>query len=396
MRRVGVVFGGQSVEHEVSVITAMQVMAALPAAGYVAVPLYIAKSGTWYTGDLLNRLDAFRDFDRVLRGAMAVTPRIDGAHPGRLDVVGGRRGILGRGSAAEISVDVVLPLVHGSHGEDGTLAGLCELWGVPYAGCGVAAAALSMDKSLAKRIFRAAGLPVLDDMVVERQHWLQDSPAAVSKIEHCFGYPVFVKPATLGSSIGVSPAGSARELRDAIDLALAYSDRVLVEPQMQDIVEINCAVLGSGDTVRASALEQPVVSGVLTYAEKYAGGKKAANAGMKGARRIVPAPIDVALAGRISRLAKDAFHAIGAAGVARVDFLVSPERGEVILNEINTVPGSLAFYLWEESGLPFAELLNSLIDLAFAADAERSGTTYSIDSWLLAGGIGGVKTGGSA
>lgn len=403
--RVGVVFGGRSVEHEVSVITAHEVIAVLSQTNTV-VPLYISKAGSWYTGDLLLSLASYRDIDRLVRQATWVTPVIDAARPGLLQRAPSRRGLLRRDEPEELRIDVALPLVHGTHGEDGTLAALFEMWGVAYAGCGVTAGALSMDKPLAKRVFRAAGIPVLDDLVVGRERWRRDRLGVVAEIEASIGYPAFVKPATLGSSVAVSRADEEDSLLDSVDLAMVYDTRVMIEPAQTDIIEINCSVLGRGDAVRASTLEQPVAAGVLSYEDKYARGAKGgaksaltsgagtaakAGAGMQNQSRLIPAPIDAELARRICRLAMDAFTAIGAAGVARIDFLVRPARGEVILNEINTVPGALSYYLWEPAGLGFAELLQELLQLAQAAAAERRETQSSIEPWLLNLATGGSK-----
>lgn len=384
--RVGVIFGGRSVEHEVSVVTAMQAMAALPPDRFTAVPVYIAKSGRWYTGGHLRSVEAFQDVDRVVEGATGVVLPPQPGQVHQLVELGGRRGLLG-GPARSIEFDVALPLVHGTHGEDGTLQGLFELADIPYTGCGVAAAAISMDKQLTKAVLRAAGLPVLDAVYITRQHWRADADAVCAEIVSRFAPPLFVKPMTLGSSIGVARAQTNDELRGALETALVYDARCLVEPAQEGITEINCAVLGRGSDLQFSVCEQPVASGVLSYADKYLnkGGSKEATTGMKGARRVIPAPIEPALTQRIQQAALDAFRAIGAEGVARVDFLVRPENDWFVVNELNTIPGSLAFYLWEPAGVPFDSLLSRLIEMALQRHAEKRETTYSIDSWLLRG-----------
>jgi D-alanine-D-alanine ligase len=382
---VGVVFGGRSVEHEVSVITAQQVMAALPADRYTVVPVYIAKDGVWHTGDRLRDLDSFGDIDRLLSSTRQVT--LSPAPRGTAELVEttGKRGLLSARAGTVATFDVAMPLVHGSHGEDGTLQGLFELCEVAYTGCGVAAAAISMDKPLAKAAMRAAGLPVLADIGVPRARWRAASDATCAEVEARFTYPVYVKPRSLGSSIGVSRAETRDQLRDALDLAFAYDARALVEAAQDGIVEINCAVLGHGHEVRVSVCEQPVSSGMLSYSDKYLSKGATKNVGMKGARRVIPAPLPEDLARRIQDAAATAFAAIDAEGVARVDFLVRPDAGEFIVNEINTVPGSLSFYLWEQSGLEFGALLTELIDLALLRHREVRDTTYSIDTWLLSG-----------
>lgn len=390
MVNVGVFFGGRSVEHEVSVITAVQAMSAFPTDTLTPVPVYIAKDGAWYTGEGLTTLEGFRDVARLTAGATRVTLRPEPQARGVLQPVEVRRGLLGGGSRSLATIDVALPLVHGSNGEDGTLQGLLELNDLPYCGCGVAAAALSMDKRLMKAAFRAAGLLVLDDVLVTRHGWAGDAQALTAVVEQRFGYPMYVKPASLGSSIGVARVDSAAELRDGVGLALTYGTRCLVEPAQVGIVEINCAALGRGDDVRASVCEQPKSGGTLTYEDKYLSkgaktGAAALGAGKQPAQRVVPAPISDTLTRRVQETAVAAFRAIDAEGVARVDLFVRGDGDPIIVNEINTVPGSLAFYLWEPAGLRLPELIARLVEMGLERHAGKAHTTYSIDTWLLTG-----------
>jgi D-alanine-D-alanine ligase len=389
--RVGVFFGSRSVEHEVSVITAQQAMAAMPSDRMIPVPVYIAKSGAWYTGERLLQLERYKDIDRLIAASTRVTMRPEPGAGGELVEVDGRRGLLGGSSRTAARFDVAMPLVHGSNGEDGTLQGLFELANVPYCGCDVASAAVSMDKRLARTTLRGAGLPVLDDVAVARARWLENAGAVCAELERSPGYPMYVKPLRLGSSIGVSRAETREQLDTALDLAFRYDTSILAEAAQDGIVEINCSVLGRGDDVEVSVCEQPKSSGTLSYADKYLGGgkgkegAKAPATGMKSAQRVIPAPIPEALTRRIQDAAMAAFRAIGAAGVARVDFLVSPERDSFLINELNTLPGSLSFYLWEASGMTFATLLDRLVAMATARYRERQATTSSIDTWLLTG-----------
>ena len=389
--RIGVFFGSRSVEHEVSVITAQQAMAALPADRFVPVPVYIAKSGAWYTGDQLLQLDRYRDIDRLLAAATRVTMRPDPGSRGELIELDGRRGLLGGSARAADRFDVAMPLVHGSNGEDGTLQGLFELAGLPYCGCDVASAAVSMDKRLSRTTLRGAGLPVLDDVMVSRARWQLAPDAVCADLARRPGFPMYVKPRRLGSSIGVARAGSEETLRAALDVAFGYDTHILAEAAQDGGIEINCSVLGWGDDVQASVCEQPVSSGPLSYADNYLsggkgkGGDKAPAAGMKSSQRIIPAPISDALTKRIQEAAMTSFRAIGAAGVARVDFLVAPERDSFVVNELNTLPGSLSFYLWDASGLRFDALLTRLIEMGLSRHREQQATTSSIDTWLLTG-----------
>jgi D-alanine-D-alanine ligase len=313
----------------------------------------------------------------------------------------GRR--LFAGGDAEVQpLDVVFPVMHGSHGEDGTLQGLCEMGDIAYCGPDVASSAVCMDKAFAKVLWRAAGLPVLDDVTVSRSRWQSGSDRVAEDVRTRFGYPVFVKPLSLGSSIGVSRVESDQVLERAMEVAYAYQDRVIVEPAQDDIIEINCSVLGDPDSARASVCEQPVTAGVLSYEDKYMsggkgdrkGGPKGAGAsgakgdgvpkgGMRSARRIIPAPIDDGLRDTIQQAAVRACASLGVSGVARVDFLVRPEHNAFLVNEINPIPGSLSFYLWEPMGVTFTQLCSEVIDLALRRHAVKRASTYSIDSWLL-------------
>jgi len=382
-------FGGRSVEHEVSVVTAQQVMAALDASRFEAIPVYVAKSGRWYTGDALRDLQRFRDVDRLLASASEIRMQPAPERAGEMEEIGRRTGRFGGGGGRGFPrIDVAMPLIHGSHGEDGTLQGFFELCDLAYTGCGVAASAVSMDKPLAKSVLRAAGLPVIEHALVDRLAWSADRQRTCQAILSRFAFPLFVKPASLGSSIGVARVDDESALQQALELGLVYDTRCLVEPAVDGAVDINCSVIGRGPQTRVSVCEQPVGTGMLSYADKYLskGGAKqaAAKTGMKGARRIIPAPISDELTQSVQDAAVAAFHAIGAEGVVRVDFLVRPQ-GTFVVNEVNTIPGSLAFYLWEPSGLRFPDLLEEVLTYAQRRHAEKRETTYSIDTWLLRG-----------
>lgn len=394
--RVGMIFGGRSVEHEVSVLTAHQAIAALPRDKYTPVPIYISKAGQWFTGDALLDLKNFTDLEKLQTLAEPTTFSADATQPGLLPRrAPERKGLFGGRAAAEQTVeplDIAFPLLHGSHGEDGTMQGLLELADLPYTGCGVEASAIGMDKLMTKLALRAAGVPVLPDYALSRVRWQREPEQVIEEIEAAFRYPVFVKPVSLGSSIGVTNAEDRVALRFAIDVAATYDSRVMVEPAQQNVVEINCSVLGNEVEARASVCERPVSAGTLSYEEKYLKGGK--GDGMKGARRIIPADINEELTRGIQERAVQAFRAIGAAGVARVDFLVRPEEDTFYVNEINTIPGSLSFYLWEPSGVTFPELLTTMISYAQTRYREKRRSTFSFSSSLLSvNPLLGSKTG---
>jgi D-alanine-D-alanine ligase len=400
---VAVVFGGRSVEHEVSVISGHQVMDALDQAGFAVLPIYITKLGDWYAGEGLHNLDLYREqtfhaagLKNVYRVSLSPDRSIRqlAVHPGAAG------GLLAR--SPKLWADVFFPVLHGTHGEDGSLQGLFELADVPYVGSGVLASALAMDKVRTKRVLEQAGIPVLDCLEVARADWAADPTGVASRVEAAYRYPIMAKPVSLGSSVGVSRCADREALTEALELALEIDTRALVEEALTDFIEINCSVMGPPE--RVSACEQPVgYDAVLSFDDKYKhGGKKlgpksgagatgsagpgsgaGAASGMAGLIRQVPAPIGEALTAQVQELAVRAFRAIGAGGVVRVDFLYDRAKQRLLLNEINTIPGSLSYYLWEEQGLRFDQLVAELVRIALDRHAAKRATTYSFSANLL-------------
>lgn len=385
---VAVIFGGRSVEHDVSVVTGNQVMSAFDPERYEVVPVYIDREGRWFTGEPLLDLKNFRNEVVSYKGVETAILSPSAQHHGLVI-----NPVSGRFQKNEIKrIDVVFPTVHGSHGEDGTLQGLFELADIPYIGCGVLGSALANDKAMTKAILRQNGIPVVDDVMLTRADWVANPDAIMERIQQTLTFPVFVKPATLGSSIGVSRVNDPQTLRMAIDIATNFDRHVLVENGVIGGAEINCAVMGFGADIQASVLEQPVSwEQFLTYEEKYMRGGE----GMKSAERIIPAPISEELTVKIQGYAVAAFKAIDGRGTARLDFLLKDET--IYLNEINTMPGSLAFYLWREVGLSSRDVVEKLVRLAQDAYAEKRRTTYDYRTDLIsmtaARGLKGVKGG---
>ncbi len=377
--RVAVIFGGRSVEHEVSIVTAHQAMAVL-AERHEVIPVYVTRDGQWLSGPGLNDLAVFRArrWDDVGEPAYLA--------PGSraLTVPGGRL----KGSRT-IPVDVAVPAIHGTFGEDGTLQGLLEMAGLPYAGSNVTGSAVGMDKRVMKDVFRAAGLPVVDHVNVDVVELDKDVDGVISRVENGVGYPVFVKPARAGSSIGIAKATDADGLRQAFDVARRYDTKLLAEKGVEGAIEVNCSVLGgAGHEARVSVCEQPVAwQEFLSFDDKYLRGSKGATSvkteGMASLDRKIPAPIDDRMTKQVQDNAIAAFEAIGAAGVARIDSFVNETTGEIHLMEINTTPGSFAFYLWEASGMSFAELMEELLAIAVAEHELRSQLLFSFDSGIL-------------
>ena len=391
--RVAVLFGGPSVEHDVSIISAQQLMAAM-GPRHEPIPVYLARDGRWWTGDALREIGSFGRDEPA--GAEPCELRLgrDGAPfavPGSSRFKGDR----------DLQVDAAINSIHGTGGEDGSLLGALELSGVPYVGGGVAAAAVAMDKRLGKLVFREAGVDVCPHTVLHRGDWSRDRAAALQRAAEQ-GIPCYVKPVSLGSSIGVARVTNPSQLEEALELAFELDLTALVEPALDDHVEVNVAILGSRTTeLRASEVEQPVrdTDAALSFEDKYlrggkggeskgaaTGAKEGGSEGMASADRIIPAPISEAAAEAVVDAAKRAHLGLGYFGVVRYDFFLKDtgDAPEVVLNEANTVPGSFAFYLFDPAGLPFPELADALLDVAFAEAAERRATTRTFESVLIA------------
>ncbi len=390
--KVAVLFGGRSVEHEVSVISGIQAFCALDREKYDPIPLYIGKDNAFYTGPHMGDIESYKDLPACIAKATRV---LLVPSSGGVDLV--RFPMKKFGSNLVDTFQVALPVVHGTNVEDGTLMGYLEMLNVPYAACDVTSSALGMDKYQMKAALRQAGLPVLDALQVGGREYAENGEAVLRQIEEKIGYPLIVKPVNLGSSVGISKAKDRAALEAALDTAFGFSPRVLVEKAVQHLREINCAVLGDAEEAQASVCEEPLnATDILSYQDKYMSGGKSAKSGAKGgmsslARRC-PADIPEELTHRVQELAVATFRALGCLGVSRIDFLNDKETGELWVNEINTIPGSLAFYLWEAAGVPFAELLDRMIALAFKRQRQREALTFSYDVNLLAGvSLGGAK-----
>jgi D-alanine-D-alanine ligase len=380
--RVGVIFGGRSVEHDVSIVTAHQVMAVL-SGGYEVIPIYVTREGRWLSSPGLNDLRVYREGRAEDVGQQAHIPPVAGF--GGLQVAGGRF----KGTQT-VGLDVVVPSIHGTYGEDGTLQGLLELADIPYVGSGVLGSAVGMDKVAMKAAFKGASLPTVPDVLVDRAD-LADMPALLGRVASEIGYPAFVKPTRLGSSVGIGKAKDPAELEAAIEVAKAYDHRLLIERSMEGCIEVNCSVLGgAGTQARVSVCDQPIAwEEFLSFSDKYLRGGKSndgnsgGKAGMASADRRIPAPISDELTERVQANAIEAFRAVGASGVARIDSFVDETSGETWVMEINTVPGSFAFYLWEASGTSFDALMDELIDIALKTHAAKSDLMFSFESEML-------------
>lgn len=385
--KIALLFGGKSVEHEISIISALQAAQSLDREKYDVLPVYIAKSGEMYCGDRIGDIEAYKDIKSLLAESYTVAfARTEG----RVAVIRTSPKLFQKPLVDY--VDVAFPVVHGTNAEDGTAAGYLNMLGVPYVGCDVLSAALSMDKYAMKVIFRDHGIPVLDCAVIDSSEYLADEEAAIRSVEEKIGYPAIVKPVNLGSSVGISKADCREKLSEALEEAFLYAGRVLVERAITNLTEVNCSVLGNSRKARPSVCERPVGSDeILSYEDKYIGGTKSSK-GMASTKRVIPADISDEDTEKIRLLAVKAFKALGCSGVARIDFLIDNDSGEIYLNEINSIPGSLSFYLWEPAGVKYPELLDEMISLALERAREGSKITYAFDTNVLSGvKLGGLK-----
>ena len=390
---VGVIFGGRSVENEISVITAAQTMAAMNVEKYNIVLIYISKEGHWYTGEKLRSTDNYRDMKSLLSSVEEVYLR---------PVYGDNRLYKVRkplfGSDVVTTLDVILPALHGTSGEDGSFQGLIEMTGIPYACPNTLASANGMDKITMKMILRESGIPVVDYAWFSDKEWLSERDDVLVRCE-ALRYPLIVKPANLGSSVGIKAVHNREELVEAVDNAIRYSKRIIVEVLVERLKEINCSVLGDYYDCKASVCEAPVRSGeILSYEDKYlGGGKNKPSEGMHSTVREIPARLSDEVTEYIRTTACKTFRVLACDGVSRIDFMIDEATNNIYVNEINTIPGSLSFYLWEATGVPFDELVDTLIGVAFRRkrDSEFKTTSYSenIFAYQAAHGakLGGAK-----
>ena len=393
---IAVFFGSRSCEHDVSIVSALQCIEATKAAGFNVTPVYISRDGLWYTGEPLENIETFREFNPMTKGITRVTLDVT-ANAGDLWAWPPQRaGLFAKVPAPLCHIDCVIPVFHGWHGEDGTIQGLLEMANIPYASSGVLGSAIGMDKIAMKQILRGAGFPVLDFVWFTREQLKKERQAVIERVEKEIKYPVFIKPAALGSSIGVSRAKNREELERALDVAASYDRRILVEVGVVHPVEINCAAVGYGEDVRASVCEMPVPSTndtFLDYWQQYlrnASTKGEDSRGMKSLSRVVPAPIGDELTSRIQTMTCDIFKLLDCCGTVRVDFILD-QNDMLFVNEPNTIPGSLAFYLWKACGLDFPKLIEKMVEDALRAHADKNSSVFAYDSSILKKVAAGTK-----
>lgn len=388
---VAVFFGGRSVEHEISVISASQAMHAMNRDKYNVIPVYISKQGKWYTGDALFDVANYRNMDSLVTKCEEVYMRPEF---GDYNLYKAKTSLFG--SKVVTTVDVVIPVLHGTNGEDGIFEGVLETIGVPFAGCNTLSSANGMDKVTMKMILKDCGIPVVDYIWFTDKQWYKQKDALIEQVESKIGYPVIIKPANLGSSVGISKAASREELIESVENAEKFSTRIIVEDMVENLKEINCSVLGDCDEYQMSILEEPIKSGdFLSYEDKYMGGTKTTQ-GMQASQKRIPADLSKEMTERIQFLAGETFRVLSCHGVSRVDVIVDGKTNEIFVNEINTIPGSLSFYLWEATGISFDKLMDKLVQLALKRKREAGLKTTNFDQNIfnLSGGTkGGMKMG---
>lgn len=377
--KIAVMFGGKSVEHEVSVISAIQAIGNMNREKYDILPVYISKTNEMYIGDGVGDIEQYKHIDQLIAKSQRVILISSGGKPYLLPYPLKRFG-----KNQEIAVDLAFPIVHGTNEEDGTLQGYLKTVGIPFVGCDVTASAVGMDKYVTKAILKDNGIPVLDCMQFTTGDY-RDVDAMVAAIEERLGYPVIIKPVNLGSSVGISVAKDRAHLVQSIDDAFLYASKIIVEHAITNLREINCSVLGDDEEAIPSECEEPLHSqDILSYEDKYmSNSKSGASKGMASVSRKIPAEISEEMRDRVRSIAVKAFHCLGCNGVARMDFMIDGDNGELYFNEINTIPGSLAFYLWEPVGISYPELLDKMIALALKRQREEKALTFSFDTNIL-------------
>lgn len=383
--KVGVFFGGKTVEHEVSIITAIQAIENMNKEKYDIIPVYITKDNKMYTGKYISDINQYKDIEKLL----SKSPQVTLAQLGnKTAIIKCSKKLFDNGILDYI--DIAFPIVHGTNVEDGTLQGYLKMFNIPYVGSDVLSSALGMDKYACKCILKNEGIPVLDCESFTLNDYSDNVENIISKIESKFEYPVIVKPVNLGSSIGINIANDKDDLEEAIQEAFSYSKKIIVEKAIKDLKEVNCSVLGDYEFAQASECEEPVKNDeILSFKDKYISGGKKLSPKLNGERSMnsgvlkLPADITEETKQTIQELSIKTFNALGCSGVIRIDFIIDNDTNMIYVNEVNTIPGSLSFHLWKATNMPYSELIDKLIELSLKRNREEQNITYSFDSNIL-------------
>ncbi len=396
--KVGVIFGGESVEHEVSIISAVQAMNKMDEEKYEVIPIYITKDREWYTGDMLKDIDVYQDFNLIKKYSDNVVLYYkDGSY-----ILQKKNGLF-KSSVKEI--DIAFPITHGTNVEDGGLQGYLQTIGIPFVGPNVYAAAAGQDKVTMKAIWKELGLPMTKYVWFYDYEYKENCDDVMKKVKS-LKFPVIIKPATTGSSVGITMCETEEKLTECIDEAIQYDNKIIVEEAIENLKEVNIAVMGNYEFQKTSEIEEVLSKNkFLTYSDKYIGGGKGklkgfkcasvktSSKGMAAANRKLPAEIEKNTRAEIEDIAVKAFKAIGTSGNARIDFLIDQKTNKVYINEINSIPGSLAFYLWDAKHINFSQVLDEMIEIGIKDYKKRMSKTHSFESNILQGftANGGLK-----
>lgn len=376
--QLGILFGGASVEHEISILSALQAMNHLDNTRYEIIPIYAAKDHQLYHSPLLKEIDSFRDLNKLCAG---LTPTALYKKGNKVLLKSNSR------FRKDIPIDLILPIMHGTYGEDGSLQGYLRMLDIPFCACELSAAVLGQDKELMKQVLAAKQLPIVKWFAVEKNQW-KDSDLTKQCEE--IGWPLIVKPTTLGSSVGIHKAKDYEELQSALEDAFQYDKLAIVEHAVTNMREFNCAVFGDEDEAKTSSIEEVLKDDeILSYKDKYEGNGK--SKGIVSTNRLIPAQLSEAVQTEIKALALKAFHALRGFGIARIDFLMDNETKKIYINEINTIPGSLSFYLFEPQGIAFAQLLDEYIQLTLKRQRKQAQMIFSYSTNVLSQYSGGAK-----
>ena len=395
--RVGVIFGGETVEHEVSIISAIQAMNKMDEEKYDIIPIYITKDREWYTGDMLKDIEVYQDFDLIKKYSDNVVLYYkNGSY-----VLQKKKGLF-KNIVKEI--DIAFPITHGTNVEDGVLQGYLQTIGIPYVGPNVYAGVVGQDKAFMKDVWKSANLPITNYIWFYDIDYKQNEEEILEKAKK-MKFPLIVKPATTGSSVGISVCQNEQQLKEGIDEAIQYDSKIIVEEVVEKLKEVNIAVIGNYENQKVSEIEEVLSANkFLTYTDKYIGngknGKikgatkaatKSTSKGMASANRKIPAELNEKMRKEIEDIAMKAFKVLGSSGNSRIDFLIDEENNKVYINEINSIPGSLAFYLWDAKNINFSQVLDDMINIGIKDYKKRTSKTHSFETNILKGFTNGLK-----
>ena len=382
---IGVFFGGKSVEHEVSIISALQVVENLDKEKYDIIPIYISRDNKFYSSEFLSDINRYKDLDEIVR----LSDEVYFTHENGSLLVNKKDGLLKK---VLFKIDIVFPVVHGLNVEDGTLEGFLEMYNIPYVGCDVCSSAVGMNKIIFKKVLESSNIPVVEYDTLNISEFEQDSKKAFEKIKDKLSLPIIVKPANLGSSVGIEIIKDEKEFVPKMQQVFEFCENVLIERCITNLREINCSVVGDFSSQEVSVLEEPIKEDeILSYKDKYLGNGKGGklskmggkSSGMASLTRKIPAQLDKDQEDEIYNLAKNTFKLLNCEGISRIDFILDGDNNKIYVNEINTIPGSLSFYLWEPKGVKFSELLDKAIRIAIKRQERRNKITYSTNVNIL-------------